>query len=67
MERKARGTKAESRRHPGTLGSAVTGPSGFRWSVALLVEEFPTSLDGHNYFPLITYFLRGCLLSITKI
>ena len=33
----------------------------------MLVEEFPTSLDGHNYFPLITYFLRGCLLSITKI
>ena len=30
----------------------------------MLVEEFPTSLDGHNYFPLITYFLRGCLLSI---
>ena len=49
MEKKARETKAKSRSYPGTLGSAVTGPSGFRWSVALLVEEFP--LEGQTSEP----------------
>ena len=43
MERKARGTKAESRGYPGTLGSAVTGPPRFGWFPGL---QQPGSLVG---------------------
>ena len=43
MERKARGTKAESRSYPGTLGSDATGPLWFGWLPGL---QLPGSLVG---------------------
>ena len=49
MESKARGTKAESRGHPGTLGSAVTGPPRFGWFPGLQPPETPLG-DRANTF-----------------
>ena len=43
MERKARGTKAESRSYPGTLGSDATGPLWFGWFPGL---QLPGNLVG---------------------
>ena len=43
MEKKARETKADSRSYPGTLGSAVAGPSGVGWFLGV---QLPESLVG---------------------
>ena len=43
MERKARGTKADSRGCPGTLGSVAVGPPWFGWFLGV---QLPESLVG---------------------
>ena len=43
MEKKARETKADSGSYPGTLGSAVAGPSGVGWFLGV---QLPESLVG---------------------
>ena len=53
MERKARGTKAESRIYPGTLGSDAAGPLRFGWLPGLqlperLVGDRANSFDCHG-------------------
>merc|ERR1711951_88936 len=39
MENKARGTKADSRSCPGTLGSVATGPPWFGWFLGVQLPE----------------------------
>merc|ERR1712240_852732 len=53
MESKARGTKAESRSCPGTLGSDAAGPSGVGWFLGVqlpesLVGDRANSFDCHD-------------------